>query len=114
MKTIIAGTRTITNAAELEIAIAECGFQITEVVCGGAKGVDELGRLWAVAHNVPFKIFTADWATYGPVAGPMRNTQMVQYAEVAIFLWDGVSRGTADCIRSAGLKGLPMHIRRVL
>lgn len=113
MKTIIAGSRTITDAAELTKALALSKFVVTEVVCGGARGADELGRQYAVANNIPVKMFSPDWSTYGPIAGPMRNTQMAEYAEAAIFLWDGVSTGTQDCIRKAEHLKLQVFIHRV-
>ena len=43
MKTIIAGSRSITDIQLLYDAIRESGFQITEVVCGEARGADRLG-----------------------------------------------------------------------
>ena len=39
MRVIIAGSRTITDMLELEKAVKDSGFTITEVLCGGAQGV---------------------------------------------------------------------------
>lgn len=47
MKTIIAGSRTITDQAYIESIIEKSYLDITEVVCGEAKGVDLAGRRWA-------------------------------------------------------------------
>lgn len=59
MKTIIAGSRTIADYELLEQSIAECGWQITEVVSGGASGVDALGEEWATRNSVPCVRFPA-------------------------------------------------------
>jgi hypothetical protein len=113
MKTIIAGSRTITDSAELEKAIQLSGFKITEVLSGGALGPDTLGANWAKANNIPVKYFYPDWKTYGKAAGPIRNSAMVAEAEGAIFLWDGISRGTKDCITKAEKKALAIYIHKV-
>ncbi len=44
MKTCIAGSRAVTDPALVEQAIAECGWTVTSVVSGGARGVDMLGE----------------------------------------------------------------------
>jgi hypothetical protein len=43
VRTIIAGSRSITDPAIVGAVIAASGFEITEVVCGMAEGVDKLG-----------------------------------------------------------------------
>lgn len=102
VKTIIAGSRTITNfdllisvCAKFEITLEH---EITEVVCGLAKGVDTLGEKFAKNNKLAIKYFKPDWKTFGKSAGPKRNKQMVDYAEAAIILWDGFSRGTKSTI----------------
>jgi YspA, cpYpsA-related SLOG family len=116
MKCVIAGSRTITDPLELEKAIKLSGFQITEVVCGGAVGADELGRLWAIKNNILLKFFFPDWKTYGKSAGPLRNTQMATYVGPEgglIALHDGISKGTADMIRKAERFNLKVYIHLV-
>lgn len=111
MKTIIAGSRTITDLRLVEAVIEQSGFEITEVVCGGAKGVDDLGRKWAGNGNrIPVKMFPADWITYGRSAGHIRNTQMADYADALIAVWDGSSRGTKHMINTAKKKGLKVFV----
>lgn len=112
MKTIIAGTRTITDPYLLEKAIAASGFAITEVVYGGARGVDELGKQWAERQNPPIPVatFDADWDLYGKKAGPIRNQLMVDYAQAAVVLWDEKSDGTADLLRRVRAEGLRLHL----
>jgi hypothetical protein len=61
MKVIIAGSRTVSDIAKLERAIEMCGFEITEVVSGGARGVDTMGEHWANKERIPIRRFPANW-----------------------------------------------------
>lgn len=45
MKVIIAGSRTLHSYDLVVRAVKDSGLQITEVVSGGARGVDRLGEL---------------------------------------------------------------------
>ncbi|MGH7974927.1 MAG: DUF2493 domain-containing protein [bacterium] len=113
MKTIIAGSRTITDAAEVEKAITASGFTITEVISGGARGVDSLGEDYARANNLPLQIFLADWQQHEKAAGPIRNTEMAANADALILVWDGVSRGSADMLKKATTQGLKIYTHLV-
>lgn len=113
MKVIIAGCRTLAvssggglnpNLGNLEEVIRASRFPVSEVVSGTADGADRLGELWAATHGIAVKRFYPDWAGLGKKAGPVRNGQMVAYADALIALWDGVSRGTADILQQAGRK----------
>lgn len=113
MKTIIAGSRDITDITLLAEAIAQSGFAITEVVCGMAKGADRIGIDWATEQGIPVKAFPADWTRYGRGAGPVRNREMAEYADALIALWDGKSRGTKHMINLAKQQGLPTYVHRI-
>lgn len=110
MKTIVAGTRGVSALSVVEAAIALSDFEITELVSGGCRGVDQLAEMWAVASNIPIKRFPADWKSYGKAAGPIRNQQMAEYGDALIAVWDGASKGTADMIRRAKAKGLRCYV----
>src|SRR3990172_8053797 len=110
MKVIIAGSRSITSFDAVLNAIQCAQMDITEVVSGGAKGVDTLGERWAMKNTVPIKRFLPDWAQFGKSAGPRRNEQMAQYADGLIAVWDGKSRGTAHMIERARKEGLEVYV----
>ena len=112
MKTIIAGSRNITDYTLVEAAVKESGFEITEVVSGAARGVDRLGEVWADQHQIVYRQFKADWNTHGKAAGFIRNQEMADYAEALVAVWNG-SRGTKDMITRATNRGLKVHIKRV-
>ena len=94
-------------------AVAESKFEITEVVSGGASGVDALGERYAKENGIPLRIFPADWAKHGNAAGPIRNKEMANYADALIALWDGLSRGTGSMVGYARLKNLKYYIKPI-
>lgn len=120
MKTIIAGSRELSNPSYVLDALMLKGWEITEVISGGANGVDINGARWAMCPQpiqdltIPIKQFPADWDKHGKAAGPIRNQEMADYADALIAVWDGESRGTRDMIDKAidgGLVTLVVTIR---
>lgn len=112
MKTIIAGSRTVTDYELVSAAVAGSGFVITEVVSGMARGVDTLGEDWARIHKIPVKKFPALWQEFGKSAGFIRNAEMGDYAEALIAVTTG-SPGTRNMIDYATKKGLKVFVVRV-
>ena len=106
MRVIIAGGRYFTDMRILAEAVKQCGFDITEIVCGDAPGADTLGFHYGNANNIPVKRFPAKWSLFGNSAGPRRNREMAEYADALIALPGG--RGTANMIDEATKRGLPM------
>ena len=109
MKTIIAGGRDFTDD-ELMYKVLKQLPEISEVVCGGARGADERGQLWAYDKGIPVKMFPADWNKYGKSAGIKRNIQMAEYADMLIAFWDGKSPGTKHMITEAKRRKLIVHV----
>ncbi len=98
MRTIIAGSRSITEYKHVLKAVAESGINITQVVSGTAKGVDLLGEKFAQEHGISVVRFPADWNKYGNRAGYLRNMEMAGNADALIAVYDGTSRGTQHMI----------------
>ena len=115
VKVIIAGGRHLTNRALVEAAVAASGFLITEEVCGGADGIDEIGRQIAVEKGVPVKMFPADWNKHGRAAGPIRNGQMAEYADALIAIPDSIrgSPGTHNMIDVMRMLKKPVYVHRI-
>lgn len=113
MRTIIAGSRSITSMNILEKAIDDSGFSISAVISGNARGVDSLGELWASEHDIPVQLFPAQWHVYGRSAGYRRNEEMAQNADALIACWDGVSKGTKHMIDIANKHNLKVHVYKV-
>lgn len=118
MKTIIAGSRDIPmDHAYYGIGLcmgtmSKKGMNVTEIVSGGARGVDKFGEEIGVQYGIPVKVFPAHWDAYGKKAGFLRNAAMAEYADALIAIWDGKSRGTKMMIELAQKKGLPVEIYR--
>jgi hypothetical protein len=110
MKVIIAGSRSIEDYKLVVDSIKSSGYTITEVVSGCAVGPDRLGERWALANNIPIKEMPADFGKYGKSAGPRRNKEMAEYADAAIIIWDGESRGTRNMIENMIRRKKPYHI----
>jgi len=111
-KTIIAGSRDITDYSLVLKAIKKSGFNITEVVSGKAKGVDTLGEQYAKEHNIKIKEFPADWKNLKNAAGPIRNKQMGDYADSLIAVTNG-SKGTQHMIDYATSRGLRVFVYKI-
>lgn len=116
MKVIIAGSREIIlSAAEthkiISSSVIKESLAISEVVSGACgRGVDRAGEQWADAMLIPKKLFPADWKKHGKSAGPIRNKQMAEYADAAIVIWNGQSRGSENMIHEMKLLNKPVHV----
>jgi hypothetical protein len=112
MKVIIAGSRTGFVARNVFEAVEESPFvgKITEVVSGGARGVDRDGEYYAKCRGLPFKQFIPEWDEYGKGAGFRRNKEMANYADALVAVWDGESRGTANMIKTMETLGKPVYV----
>jgi hypothetical protein len=110
MKVIIAGTRRIRSYGTVERAVIASGYDVTEVVCGGAIGVDLLGKKWAKINKVRVKTFLPNWDKYGERAGFIRNRKVAKYSDALIAVWDGKSGGTKDMIECMEIVGKKVFI----
>ena len=112
MKLIIAGPRDCDDIGIVHYAIAECttktGWTVTEIVVGGARGVDSAAEALARLHGHKVKLFKANWHIFGKIAGPMRNIEMADYADALLLIWRGDSLGSRNMLNTALRKGLPV------
>lgn len=82
----------------------------TEIVSGGAVGIDRLAEIYARQNNIPTKIFLPDYDKYGKRAPIMRNNEIVAYSQYVIAFWDGESHGTAYTVATCIKEGVPVKI----
>jgi glycerophosphoryl diester phosphodiesterase len=116
MKLIIAGSRTFTDYKKLcEVCNHILQDQIDIEIVSGAyyKGADKLGEQYAKERGYKITQFPADWKRYGRAAGPKRNEQMANYADVLIAFWDGKSKGTKHMIQLAECRGLNVFMYQI-
>ncbi len=68
--------------------------QVTEIVSGGAKGVDFCAKEYAVKKGLKYTEFFPDYPRYQRSAPLKRNEKIAEYADYVIAFWDGKSKGT--------------------
>lgn len=107
---LVAGSRKFVNAERLAQILEENVGADDTIVEGGAKGVDMMERQWAEARDISVVEIKADWEKFGRAAGPKRNDAMTEFVAErggrAVFIWDGESKGTKQCINSARKRGI--------
>lgn len=86
---------------------------ITEVVCGTARGADRCGEEWALHNTIPIKFFPANWERDGKRAGHDRNRVMAEYADIGLGFWKKESGGTANMTTQLVVLGKPVRVVRV-
>lgn len=84
----------------------------TQIISGGAKGVDSIAAAYAQNHGIPLVEYRPDYQRYGRAAPLVRNRQIVDSCDMVLAFWDGVSRGTAYTVRYAKQKGVPCKLYR--
>jgi|AGTN01.2.fsa_nt_gi Protein of unknown function (DUF2493). len=84
--------------------------ETTEIVSGGARGVDRLAERWADERRIPKLIIKPDYARYGKAAPLWRNFLIVDLADSVVAVWDGQSLGTMATIRYARKTGKPVQV----
>ena len=84
--------------------------KITEIINGGAKGADTLGRVWARTRHININTFDADWNNHGNSAGPIRNERMLKEGAPDLLVAFPGGPGTRDMIMQAKRRGVPIII----
>ena len=71
---------------------------VTEIVSGGAVGIDTLAREYAIKNNIKFVEFMPEYNLFGRAAPIKRNVKIAEYADEVLAFWDGSSKGTMHTI----------------
>lgn len=108
MKLAVVGSRSI-KAYDLSSLIPE---ETTEIISGGAVGVDTLAEQYARRHNLKLTVFLPEYDLYGRRAPFIRNRFIVEECDEVLALWDGISRGTMFTVGYAEKIGKPVHLHR--
>ncbi|MBE6598818.1 MAG: DUF2493 domain-containing protein [Ruminococcaceae bacterium] len=108
MKLAIIGSRTIT-AADLPHDLAYyLPPDTTEIVTGGAKGIDTSAAEFAEQRGIKLTVFPPQYPRFGRSAPLRRNEQIADYADGALAFWDGRSRGTMHTVGLFRTHGKPV------
>lgn len=84
--------------------------ETTEIISGGAKGIDTLAEQYAIQKGIPTRIFYPDIKVLGRWAYFARNDQIVDAADLVIAFWDGASPGTRYTIARARKMNKPVRV----
>lgn len=106
MKVAVIGSRSL-NVTNLKDYIPE---NVSEIVSGGAKGIDSDARNFAQKNKIPLKEFLPDYKKFGRAAPLKRNLQIIEYADIVIAFWDGKSHGTKYVIENCRKLNIPVQI----
>lgn len=95
MKVAVIGSRGL----EIDNLDVYLPTDVSELISGGAKGIDLCVRRYAEREGIPLVELLPQYDRYGRSAPHRRNEEIVARADRVIALWDGASRGTASVIR---------------
>lgn len=84
--------------------------ETTEIVSGGAKGIDTDARNYAVKNRIKLTEFLPDYGRFGRTAPLKRNIEIIQYADIVIAFWDGSSHGTKFVIDNCKKMKVPVRV----
>lgn len=106
MKTAVLGSQTLTDADVVATALAGCGWEITDVLCGTGRGVEQLAVDWAAKNRKPVHLYATEESRYGRSARRRRDDLMIDHAQALVVIWSGFDREIRDVIHRAVSRGL--------
>lgn len=83
---------------------------VSEIISGGAKGIDTCAARYASASNIPFREILPDYEKYGRYAPLKRNLEIIDGADFLVVFWDGKSKGTKFVIDEAKKRGKAVRV----
>ena len=83
---------------------------VTEIISGGARGIDTCARRYALTHGIKLTEFLPEYVRYGRSAPLKRNITIIEYSELVLAFWDGKSSGTRFVIEQCRSRGIPVRI----
>ena len=113
MKLGIIGSRTLNQKNVKNVisqVVAKSKANITEIVTGGANGVDAIAELFAKENQLKCSVFLPQYKTYGKRAPLIRNNVILENSDAVLAIWDGESKGTLYTINRAKKLGLKVMI----
>lgn len=110
IKLAIVGSRDFANLELVRRLVSTLSPDEWTIVSGGAIGVDRTAEQVAIERGIPVISIPADWGGKGRAAGVIRNSAIIEVAQIVIAFWDRKSTGTQDSIMKAKAAGLPLTI----
>lgn len=82
----------------------------TEIISGGAKGVDRSARDYAILHGLRLTEYFPEYSRYGRAAPLKRNIAIIESADLVVAFWDGKSKGTKFVIDACKKRSIPVEV----
>lgn len=108
MKAAIVGSRSL----EPELPCELIGTDFSQIISGGAKGIDTSARNYAKKHRIQILEILPEYDLYGRAAPLKRNDWILTLADIVYIFWDGKSRGSDYMIKSCRKLQKPMKLFR--
>ena len=86
---------------------------VTEIVSGGARGVDTCARNYALGHGLKLTEFLPDYSRFGKGAPLLRNITIIENADLILAFWDGKSKGTKFVIDYCKKRNIPVVVHQL-
>ena len=83
---------------------------VTEIVSGGAKGIDEEAAEYAKRKGICLTEFYPDYARYGKGAPLKRNALIAEYSDMVLAFWDGKSKGSLSGLEPISLSQVNFRV----
>ena len=83
---------------------------VSEIISGGAKGVDSMAKNYAITHNIILTEYLPEYNRYGKGAPLKRNIKIIEEANRVIAFWDGKSKGTKFVIEECKKRGKEIDV----
>ncbi len=106
MKVAIIGSRNL----QMEIPENLVPKNTTEILSGGAVGIDRSARAFALKHRIRIVEVLPDYDRYGRSAPLRRNDELIAAADLVLAFWDGKSRGTKYVIDKCREMEKPLRV----
>lgn len=106
MKVAVIGSREL-QVNHLEDYLPD---HVTEIVSGGARGIDTCAKSYALRHGLKLTEFLPEYAKYGRGAPLRRNITIIKHADLVLAFWDGKSRGTKFVIDNCKQRNIPVAV----
>ena len=84
--------------------------EVTEIISGGARGVDTSAREYAMEHGLKLTEYLPEYDKYGRSAPLKRNITIIENADLVLAFWDGSSKGTKYVIENCKKRNIPVQV----
>lgn len=109
MRVAVIGSRDASPDA-YELIIKNLPHGCSEIVSGGASGIDLLAKKAAKQLGIKYTCLRPNYSRYGRAAPLIRNSEIVDRADCVLAFWDGYSKGTRHALTCCIKRRKPFRI----